>query len=451
MGVLAIWTRFIEELKLNSNLSCGGFLDDGNFRTSHTDPLQAVADLSIAWDRSQRFDSLTGTLTNLSKTLCFATTKSAELEMKRVFCSNESPITFCNSFKLVGGQITAKGKPNVQLRNNRFRTCVRRLKKVRFVPLPFIQKAHIMKTACIPTALVGTEFLALTIRQCYSLRCIVLKSLFQGHYWCRNPAATLTFILPGHLLDPKQAMTYHVLRNLRRLFARRPDLRALFRTTWLTAAQHSAEFKTGLFKNIQLLCHRLGWTWTEPFLFTLPNATSMKWLEDDTQVWLHNLRVNIRKLVWQEPEFMSRKDMHGATSIHYKATTKLIRLNMPLFNNHRTGFRKSKLTAMQVTHLRSILSGAIYTQERLFLAGYADTKDCPYCHTDVLRPPNTFFGTALNGTIAAKRFTSIFLRNSSKTCQHVHDVVPLLLKTLNSPMMILLASVHSFKKLLLVL
>ena len=45
-----------------------------------------------------------------------------------------------------------------------------------------------------------------------------------GRYRFKCRAATFTLAAEGHVIDPKQALKYRAIQNLRRTFQRRPDL-----------------------------------------------------------------------------------------------------------------------------------------------------------------------------------------------------------------------------------
>ena len=61
----------------------------------------------MAWKRSERFHQLSGTQTNLDKTICFVTTACLEASMD--FAKEQNPpLQFKNSFILVGGLIVVR-------------------------------------------------------------------------------------------------------------------------------------------------------------------------------------------------------------------------------------------------------------------------------------------------------------------------------------------------------
>lgn len=197
------------------SLSTGGFLDDNNMRAESQDAQDANAALIAAWQRSTKFDQLTGIQINTSKTICFANNGSGRKLVAETFCVNHPNLTLVHSFKLVGGVIRASGQAEIETRAQRVKKASDRLKRGRYAPLAFAQKINMIQTAIMPVALYGCELQPLTQRECDNLRRRVSSCLYKVHSWCRSPAANFTFVLPGHKLDAFQATKFHTHQQWR--------------------------------------------------------------------------------------------------------------------------------------------------------------------------------------------------------------------------------------------
>ena len=257
-----------------ATISSGGFLDDNNLRSVAATAPAAVALLQIAWERSQRFDTLAGIQINLSKTVCFGNTPQVRKLICNQFCIEPFNLKLVNSFLLVGGMITTHGRTDKIAREKRVNKALARLKRGRYAPLAFNQRVQMIQTAILPVALYGCELHPLNKTEKESLRRRVSSCLYKGHYWCRSPAANFSFALPGHRLDAVQATIYHTLHVARRIFQRRPELFLYYEN---------------FFSNI---CLRV--------IQALAPSTTCS-------VWLHNLNANgLRpQFCFTKPEYLS--------------------------------------------------------------------------------------------------------------------------------------------------
>jgi hypothetical protein len=189
LGLLAIWTKYIEATPVPAHisLSTGGFLDDNNnnMRSAAATAADANTALLQAWQRFLQFDQLAGIQVNTRKTICFANTGPGRKLIAEILCAAEFGLTLVNSFKLVGGVITASGKPEIETRARRVQKASDRLKRGRYAPLSFSQKVNMIQSAIMPVALYGCELQPLTQRECDNLRRRVSSCLYKGHSWCR--------------------------------------------------------------------------------------------------------------------------------------------------------------------------------------------------------------------------------------------------------------------------
>ena len=373
LALLSIWTKVLESTvqsqPLESTLSTGSYLDDSNIRCIAPTHKTAVQHLLKAWEASLEFDNHAGIKVNAAKSTLFATTADSEAEVKETFKSSGHHLDLQRTFTLVGGSITARGHPDRQRRNQRCIKAKSRGKKIRYVPLAFAQRAQLAQSAVVPIALSGTEHIPLTMHQKEGLRRLISKALWKGYTWCRAPGITMTLIVPGHLIDPFQAEKYHTLRLLRRYLQRSPAARQRFEAIHAQLKTHQKR-GSGPVARMFKSTTALGCQWPSCWTIRMPTGEELPLIDGDNPTWHHQLRDLLRQSVWGEKPLRSRKDMDGVQNTHYAATVKLLRLNPK---------SKKALTPMQRTHLRTLLCGAIQSQERLRHAGFTEDAMCPYC------------------------------------------------------------------------
>ena len=79
----------------------------------------------------------------------------------------------------------------------------------------------------------------------------------------------------------------------------------------------------------------------------------------------------------------ARKDMQGLRNIDYEATVNLYRRSqrqvMQSFQQKLRSFKRDLLDHLQLTHLRTLLTGCIRSRERLVLGNRAKSMLCPFC------------------------------------------------------------------------
>ena len=325
LALLSIWTRYIEDcMSPQATISSGGFLDDNNFRSVAATAPAAVALLQIAWERSQRFDTLAGIQINLSKTVCFGNTPQVRKLICNQFCIEPFNLKLVNSFLLVGGMITTHGRTDKIARENRVSKALARLKRGRYAPLAFNQRVLMTQTAILPVALYGCELHPLNKTEKEPLRRRVSSCLYKGHYWCRSPAENFSFALPGHRLDAVQAAIYHTLHVARRIFLRRPELFLYYQKNF----DHLSKGHTsiGPINNLFSAVTQLKCEWTSPTILVHQTGVSLNLLAASCE-WSHTVRSFLRYMVWTEKAFQNRLDMVDADpcKIDYESTVALAR------------------------------------------------------------------------------------------------------------------------------
>ena len=194
----------------------------------------------------------------------------------------------------------------------------------------------------------------------------------------------MTLILPGHRLDAKQAGIYNVFCLNRRFYTRRPDLRPYFEEGWTLLARQSGKGGYGPLRRLFQAVRALSWQWNEPWSFTTSTGASFHLLRDTDARWKHELRCELRSMVWRESSLLKRKDMEGLERIDYEATVALLR-KQKCYNGQTRKRRKqpeAALSPLLVTHLRTLLTGCVQSRERLLLGKKARNMLCPHCQSE---------------------------------------------------------------------
>ena len=81
-------------------------------------------------------------------------------------------------------------------------------------------------------------------------------------------------------------------------------------------------------------------------------------------------------MVWKEKSFQHRLDICEVepSNIDYESRVALLR-------NAQKKNKKGNTTASHTaTHLRTLLTGAVHSQDRLFKANRVEASLCPFCH-----------------------------------------------------------------------
>jgi len=145
---------------------------------------------------------------------------------------------------------------------------------------------------------------------------------------------------------------------------KRPDLHDEFCRAWQNFGS-SPKVTGGPVDSIARAADFLGWIWVAAFTFQTADGTAVSILSKTKGEWAHEVREALRMTAWRAAA-ARRKDMNGIEhGIDRDATLALL--------------NGSKLSPMQKGSLRSILAGAIWTQDRLHRAYRVESPLCPYC------------------------------------------------------------------------
>ena len=156
LGFMAVWTNYTHSKA--AEIHTGSFVDDAHFFALNESPDLVVRNVINAWQATQRFDQLTGLVTNRRKTHIFANTKTLE-ETIIANLQNSEPVSSLqakSSFRLVGSVVTVRDKPESQTKAARIEGTLRKLQRIRIAPLRFKHRVTLAE-AVFAGAIFGRE------------------------------------------------------------------------------------------------------------------------------------------------------------------------------------------------------------------------------------------------------------------------------------------------------
>ncbi len=149
------------------------------------------------------------------------------------------------------------------------------------------------------------------------------------------------------------------------MLLRHPELRPLFEKCWrANSTRNVSRAPVGPVNLARDSNAAIGWTWVAPFHFITDNGASIHLITCSEGGFAHLVRERLRRMLWQRAADR-RADMEGLEQgLDREASTQLL--------------RSRRLTPHAKGTLRSILSGAVWTQEKLAEARLAETAVCQY-------------------------------------------------------------------------
>ena len=112
----------------------------------------------------------------------------------------------------------------------------------------------------------------------------------------------------------------------------------------------------------------MGWNWKSAYVIITDAGSAYDLRHVDQGEWEHLIREGLRKAAWKKAEGR-RNDMQGIGGGVERDVT------MALLSS-------DKLNDEQAGLLRCVLTGSIWTQDRLHRAGMKTTPICPFCGTE---------------------------------------------------------------------
>ena len=374
LAYMMTWTKFMKaDPRQDLVLHTGSFLDDSHFYACSKDLEQVSNALITAWQRSILFDNLAGLETNSNKSFFFANDSAlqAHIHNHLLHLPEAIHLVSCDSFKLVGSIITCLGIPRSDCRDQRVKTTIEKLLKLRYAPLRFNLRVR-MAGAIFNSATFGTELVKLTKGLLESLCSAIVRMLWRNNVWCRCWATTATHIIPVHRLHPQAASMYHIVTLAARLLRRRRDLREIFEQCF-ERGFHLC--KNGPIAILNQAVTELNAQWHSAFSFRTHEGIILNLLDENKESFNHMLRSTLRFFVCRtNSAYLARLDMQGGPLLAYETNVHLLQ--------QRANQKQPPLSLIQQATLRNIFSGAIHTQERKHKAHNQCSPICPWCNDD---------------------------------------------------------------------
>ena len=168
------------------------------------------------------------------------------------------------------------------------------LKLIQRLPREQALKTKLIAGKAIPQLVYGAEANGIPAADLPGFRASVVRALFGAKRLLRCVDVVLTVIVPGHLVDPKQATDYKTFTFVRRLLKLRPELHQLWKEVWAKRCSNGAKTIPGLVGNVLRIARTFGWVPLTPFSFGT-DFGEFHLYNSPKGPWHHDLREAIRR------------------------------------------------------------------------------------------------------------------------------------------------------------
>ena len=185
--------------------------------------------------------------------------------------------------------------------------------RIRWAPLPMHARSKLLASLVIPSSLYGACVGGLTLSLMNSLTSAVMRAVWGTKRKMRSKEIVLSLLVPGHLVDPTQALAYQCLCMLRRFTSKRPERTHALRNCWhcYVVEGGSAPGPIGLIHKAVLA---IGWSWNNFECFERPGRRPLPVTEGPDGWWHHELREGLR-LARFAAAARKRSDMQGVDAV----------------------------------------------------------------------------------------------------------------------------------------
>eukprot|EP00666_Eupelagonemidae_sp_cell4sb_P000685 gene684-11798_t len=356
------------------------YADDGDVTASGPTDAAAEAKIQKASCLTAEFTGLTGTTVAIRKSSAWTVRprKAFRITYQPPGAAAPEPLATPDAGRHVGAHLLYHGKTG--------KTPPFVLKKfggaldfcARLLALP--QRAspatmeRLIAAAPMSSVLYGSEVTALPAYSVQRLRLAVAGCLNLKHQRRRCLEVLLTTFAKGHLVDPKQAVPYRALTQLRRQMSRRPELAPVLRDIWEARRANPAKAVDGPGLRLLEAARAAGWTWSGPTSFTPAAAggTPIDALAVEAPEWGHVARQALRLQQLRTGQARRAKyhdDMRGIEHGINAAATRALWA-------HRS------TTAYERRFVTSIATGATTPNRRAYEMSLAPTPYCDFCSTE---------------------------------------------------------------------
>ena len=359
--LVSVWMRAVETEAPGARPL--GYADDTGATAAEQKPLQQALDLT------GEFAGLTGQELNAKKSNAWATST----------CSSAAPLTLhgvelpsVTATKQLGAQLAFTKRRRCEVMNARTNDAKDVAHRVALAPLSASERGEMVATAAVPKAVYGGAVASAAQKEADGLRQAVLTAVWGPGRKLRAREVVFTLLVPGHRVDPSQALTYLRFRSLRRMLIARPELRATFERVWRCYAAGAAGKVPGPVGLVRDELRKLAWTWPSPYEFGRGSAPRLRLLEEGAEEgrFLHEVRNSIRAAQWRTAA-ARRADMHGLDQGVDRHASLRLRGDTAAITPYQRGM------------LDGILAGALRTYHRLFRGNMVPEDVCPFCDAGV--------------------------------------------------------------------
>ena len=202
-----------------------GCADDTGITSNETSAVHSTLDLTGS------FSSLTGQSLNAKKSLYWDTCPSDESLLSNVQLGQEAATRSVGE-RLLGAHVAYRRNVKDELALKRVSRGAVVAERIRWAPLPMHARAQLLASLVIPSTLYGFSIGCMTARSLNCLTSAVMRAVWGTKRSLRSKEIVLSLLVPGHLVDPRQAGIYQCLCTLRRFVEKRADLHAVLFRCW---------------------------------------------------------------------------------------------------------------------------------------------------------------------------------------------------------------------------
>ena len=334
-----------------------GYADDTGATSAELGSIQQVLDVT------GHFATVTGQVLNASKSCCWSTCGAGRRELSSLTLQGE-PVPATTGGRLLGAHVSYQMGVRNTLGEERSKKGVAVCERVRWAPLPMHVRAKLIASLVLPSSLYGFCVSGLSRALLDSSTSAVMRALWGTTRKLRSKDLVLSLLVPGHLVDPRQASVYQCLRTFRRFMRKRPDLHHVVACLWHTHGQGRA-CAPGPVSQVFKAVAALGWHWASVDSFSRPGRRDLLVQGGPDAWWDHELRDGLRLARWAEAA-RSRSDMQGLEAVQGLDRSASLAL-------------LQKCGGRELGVMRAILVGSVRLQKRLFEASIAESPTCQFC------------------------------------------------------------------------
>ena len=350
-----VWAKSLK-CEVPAAMPCG-YADDTGMTSLEAASVQSTMDLTGT------FATLTGQCLNAKKSHYWSTGSADDCELLSVHLHGEAA-TRSDGGRMLGAHVAYRRNVKNDLVLQRVSRGITVAERIRWAPLPMRARVQLLTSLVLPSTMYGFSVGCMTVQSMNSLTSAIMRAAWGTKRSLRSKEIVLSLLAPGHLVDPRQAGVYQCLCTLRQFVSKRPDLRDMLLRCWRAHVEGgSAPGPVGLvFKAVA----QIGWQWNCFDHFSRPGRSPLPLCGGPDSWWRHELRDGLQLARWAVAA-SQRLDMAG------------LEAPQGIDRSATLAFLNGRIRPGDAGILRSILSGSLRLQKRLFDAGLLQSPVCPFC------------------------------------------------------------------------